>query len=324
MTDTSLPVEIGLLLYPQVQLAAVHGLTDLFAVADRLARERLGGDRPVLRVSHLHCEEPAGNLVRVFDSHPRGHGEPMVIVLPPSLADPLTAADLPGLLATLRARHAAGAILAAVCSGAFLLAKTGLLSGRRATTHQVYANELAARFPEIQVAMDKRVIDHGDVLTAGGLMSWTDLGLTLVERLLGRDTMLDTARFLLVDPPGDEQARTGAFVPRLTHGDSAVLKVQQWLRREGTRKVTIAAMAAQAGLEERTFHRRFRKATELKPTEYCQHLRVDDARGLLEATRQPVEQIAWQVGYEDPSSFRKVFLRMTGLSPSAYRQRFRL
>lgn len=317
------PLEIGLLRYPHVQLAAVHGMTDLFVVADRLARERRGADHPLLRVSHLHWDESAQRLVRTPDTVASAHAKPAVIILPPSLADPLTAIDPPGMLDALRDHHAAGVTLAAVCSGAFLLARTGLLAGRPATTHRIYALELAARFPDVHVDADTLIVDQGDLLTASGLMSWTDLGLTLVCRLLGRATMLDTAHFLLVDPPDVAPRNRSAFVPVLSHGDAAVLKVQQWLRREGTRNVTIAAMAAQAGLEERTFHRRFRKATGLRPTEYCQHLRVDDARGLLDVTRQSVEQIAWQVGYEDPGSFRKVFIRITGQSPSAYRQRER-
>lgn len=100
------------------------------------------------------------------------------------------------------------------------------------------------------------------------------------------------------------------------------MKVQHWLQRNGARDVTTGAMAQMAGLEERTFQRRFGAATGLKPIEYCQHLRIGKARGLLEAGNDPVDQIAWEVGYEDPAAFRKLFVRVTGLSPGDYRRRF--
>jgi transcriptional regulator GlxA family with amidase domain len=322
MSQVAYLAEIGLLLYPHAQLAAIHGLTDLFTVADRLARERLGGSGPLLRISHFSCVPDAAAPARVFDTHPQAEGQPAVLIVPPSLADPLTAEAMPSLAAWLRERHAAGAALAAVCSGAFVLAQTGLLAGRTATTHWIYAEALSLRHPGIRVDTGPLVIDHGDILTAGGLMAWTDLGLTLVDRLLGPDAMQETARFLLVDPPASAPRQPG-FSPELAHGDAAILKVQQWLQREGTRHVTIAAMAAQANLEPRTFLRRFHKATGYKPTEYCQHQRVDDAREMLVATSLAVDQIAWHVGYGDPASFRKVFTRSTGLSPRDYRRRFR-
>lgn len=322
MMTAASPPEIGLLVYPQAQLAAVHGLTDLFAVADRLARQRLGRTEPLIRVSHLVAGEAGGPVVRSFDSVPGAGGDPAVIILPPTLDDRPSGSAAAGLVAFLRARHAAGATLASVCAGAFLLAETGLLNGRTATTHWVCADELAERFRDVRVDVDKLLVDDGDIITAGGLMAWTDLGLKFVERLLGSAAMIETARFLLVDPPGREQRAYSAFSPKLAHGDAAVLQVQHWLQETAGREATTRAMAAKAGLEERTFLRRFRKATGLRPTEYCQHLRVGKARELLEATRQPVAQIAWDVGYEDPGSFRKVFIKATGLTPGDYRRRF--
>lgn len=314
--------EIGLALYPQAQLAAVHGLTDLFGVADRLTRERLGGCEPLLRVSHLRCGEGNGRVARTFDTRPGAGGDPAVVILPPSLAGPPAREDLAGLIAFLRARHAAGAILASVCAGAYVLAETGLLNGRTATTHWSVAGDLAERFRDVRVDADKLVVDDGDIITAGGLMAWTDLGLRLVDRLLGPAAMIETARFLIVDPPRREQRAYSAFSPRLAHGDDAILKVQRWLQARGARDATLAVMAERAGLEERTFLRRFRNATGLKPTEYRQQLRVGRAREMLEATTRPVDQIARDVGYEDAGSFRKIFVRVTGLAPGDYRRRF--
>ncbi|MER9975999.1 GlxA family transcriptional regulator [Mesorhizobium sp. M0085] len=321
MTATRDLIEIGLVLYPGVQEAAVLGLTDLFMLANRLAVER-SPDAARLRVSHWQLEDAGHTVVRTFDSDPGADNEPTMVILPPTLGDPIAREAAAAYAGWLRDRHGAGATLGSVCAGAFVLAETGLLSGRAATTHWAYRDALALRFPDILLDADRLVIDDGDVITAGGYMAWTDLGLKLVDRVLGSAVMMDTARFMLVDPPGREQRFYSPFAPRLTHDDEAILKVQHWLQANGARDVTLGAMAAHAGLEERTFLRRFRNATGLRPTEYCQHLRVGKAREMLESTMRSIDQIAWEVGYDDPGSFRKVFARITGLVPGDYRKRF--
>ncbi|GLK79597.1 GlxA family transcriptional regulator [Methylopila turkensis] len=315
--------EIGVLIYPRAQLGAVHGLSDLFSVANLMARNRDGARAAQLRISHWTGREDGG-VERTLDSHPGLAGEPDVVVMPPAVIAPITAEEAKPLAIWLRERHDRGATLCSVCAGAFLLGETGLLEGRPATTHWHFAEDFATRFPDARMDIDKLVIDDGDLITAGGLMAWTDLGLKLVDRLLGPSVMLETARFLLVDPPGREQRHYSLFSPRLRHGDEAVLKAQHWLQATGARDASLAAMAEKAGLEPRTFLRRFHKATGMKPTEYCQHLRVGRARDMLETTARPVEQIAWDVGYEDPGAFRKVFVKVTGLGPREYRQRFGL
>ncbi|WP_277372635.1 GlxA family transcriptional regulator [Pseudomonas sp. AA-38] len=314
-------LEIGLLLYPGVQLAAVHGLGDLFAVANRMVAEQQRQGLPSLRISHWQADA-TGALVRVFDSQPQAVGAPQVVILPPCLGgdaeQPLAACYGDWL----RQQHGVGVTLASVCAGAFPLAHAGLLDGRRVTTHWALAAQLAARFPQVQVLPERMVVDDGDLITAGGLMAWTDLGLALVTRLLGPTVAAETARFLVVDLNRESQRHFSHFVPSFDHGDAAVLAVQHWLQGEASAEAVLADMAARAGLGERTFLRRFRAATGLKPTEYCQQLRVTKARELLEFTRQSIDQVAWQVGYRDSGAFRKVFARLVGLSPGDYRRRF--
>jgi transcriptional regulator GlxA family with amidase domain len=205
--------------------------------------------------------------------------------------------------------------LASICAGAFLLAETALLDGRTATTHWLYVERFNARFPAVRLDADQLLIDGEDLVTAGGLMAWTDLGLRLVDRYLGAKRMLDTARILVIDPPGRQQRYYSAFSPRLSHGDSAVLAVQAWLQETGAQDIALATLAQRAGLEQRTFLRRFRQATGMTTTAYCQQLRVGRARELLQASRLPLERVAWEVGYSDPGAFRKVFTRVVGLSP---------
>jgi len=318
-------IEIGLLIYPGAQAAALHGLTDLFAVADRIAGEQAAAQLPSLRISHWAANS-GGEPQRVFDTHPDRPPEAgsrlAAVLVPPSLFGLPDAAPVRHLTQWLAARHAEGAIVGAVCIGGLLVAEAGLLNGRAATAHWSGAEAFARRFPQVRLEAHKPIVDDGDLITSAGLMAWSEVGLRVVDRLLGPSIASRTARFLVVEHSDSAQQCGSNFAPLLGHGDAAILKVQHWLQGNGAVDVSLAMMAAQAGLEERTFLRRFRAATGLKPTEYCQHLRVGKAREMLEFTNGTVEHIAYTVGYLDPGSFRSTFRKITGLSPSDYRKRF--
>ncbi|MBA1428823.1 MULTISPECIES: GlxA family transcriptional regulator [Pseudomonas fluorescens group] len=314
-------VELGIVIYQGAQLAAVHGLTDLFGVANRIAAEHPSAQLPTLRVSHWQVDKQ-GMPVRVFDTQPGADLTLAAVLVPPSVGDFSEEQTPPALLEWLRQQHAAGTVLAGVCIGSIMLARSGLLDGRRATAHWSSAASFAVRYPAVRLEADTPIVDDGDLITTAGLMAWSELGLRLVERLLGPSIAADTARFLVIEHSGSASQCASNFAPILGHGDAAILKVQHWLQASGAVEVSIAAMAQQAGLEERTFLRRFRSATGLKPTEYCQHLRVGKARQLLELTNGTIDHIAWTVGYQDPSAFRATFKKITGLVPSDYRSRF--
>ena len=322
MTTAASIVHIAILAYPHCQLAALHGLTDLFVEASRIARDLAGSTAPQLRVTHWKINPNGHRLELCFDTHKGPPPPTTIIIAPPTLNGPPVPDEIRPFAQWLRERHVEGATLCSVCGGTFLLAETGLLRDRRATTHWGYAAELSRLHPEIHVDGDRLIIDDGDIITTGGIMSWTDLGLKLVDRFLGSAVMLATARFFLIDTAGREQRFYSTFSPKFDHGDEAVLKVQHWLQKDGIRSALLGEMAHHAGLEERTFIRRFRKATGFNPTEYCQRLRVSKAREMLELTNRTVDQVAWDVGYEDTSSFRKVFHKVVGLKPMDYRKRF--
>lgn len=317
------PLEIGLLLYPGVQMASVLGITDVLHYAEQAARRRHGSaGGPLLRISHWSPGAGA-EPVRSYDSCPDLPGAPAMIVMPPSMTPP-SAAEAARFAAWLRESHAQGTALVSICAGAFVLAATGLLAGRTITTHWFFASALQARVPDAEVETARMIVEDGDIITAGGMMAWTDLTLTLIGRVLGGAVMIDTAKAFVVDPPGRPQGWYAGFVPRFDHGDAAILRVQEWLQSIDTRDVPLDAMAAEAGLEKRTFVRRFRKATGLTSGDYLQHLRVAHAQDLLQFTTQSLSQIAWSAGYADVGTFRKVFMRVVDLSPNNYRKKFGL
>ncbi|MCS3417214.1 transcriptional regulator GlxA family with amidase domain [Pseudomonas sp. BIGb0450] len=314
-------VELGVLIYSGAQMAAVHGLTDLFAVANRIAAEHQSAQLPSLRISHWQAETGQAPT-RVFDTQPGTVQALTALLIPPSIAGFSEGQASSELLDWLRQQHRTGTILGGVCVGSILLAESGLLDGRSATTHWTSAKSFAERYPAIRLEADKPIVDDGDLITTAGLMAWSELGLRLVDRLLGPSIAASTARFLVIEHSDSASECGSNFAPILAHGDAAILKVQHWLQASGAVDVSLAAMAQEAGLEERTFLRRFRAATGLKPTEYCQHLRVGKARQMLEFTNGTIDHIAWTVGYQDPGAFRATFKKITGLAPSDYRSRF--
>ena len=221
MAASSETLSIGLLAYPGAQRAALFGLHDLLSTANRMGSGPVGLRRTL---------EP-----RILDPGAGLSTAPAltVLVLPPCLGYDTGCTPDPALVAGLRELHGAGTLLCSVCAGAFLLAETGLLEGRPATTHWALADAFRARFPGVDLDPDRLIVDDGDLITAGGLMAWVDLGLALIHRFLGTEALLETARLFLVDPGGREQRFYAPFAPRLDHGDRAILAVQHWLQTQG-------------------------------------------------------------------------------------------
>jgi transcriptional regulator GlxA family with amidase domain len=315
--------EIGIVDYPGAQAACILGLTDFFGIASTIALDHRLSEQTALRVTHWKAIDFFdANLSCVYDSAPRGTPQPNILIIPPTMVDP-DDPDIPGgVVSWVRRRHAAGTTLISLCSGAFILAATGLVDGQAVATHQICAQALARRFPKIVVDTNRRIIELGDIVTAGGFLSWVDLGLFLVDRIFGPALRAETARFVLDDPvAGDARFFTG-FAPPLTHGDGAVLKAQEWVHMRDGRGVSLAALATAAGLERRTLLRRFAGATGLTPIEYCRRVRIARAREVLEGGATSQKQIAESLGYKDVPSFARAFRKATGLAPGAYRKKF--
>lgn len=212
--------------------------------------------------------------------------------------------------------------VASNCTGAFLLAEAGLLEGRQATTHWGFSNQFRKRFPGVDLQPDKLITVDGHIACAGGGMAWWDLGVYLVERYAGAKVARELAKAFVIDAGRTSQAPYGALQARRYHSDAAVLKLQDWLDVNYTSPVTLQALAAFAGLTERSLIRRFKAATGDTPTGYLQILRIEAARQHLENSRVAVEVVTRLVGYEDVSSFSRLFRKHTGLAPGIYRARF--
>ena len=307
-------VKVAVIDYPGAMKSAIEGLSELFAMASRLSLERQEKGRFEVQVV------PSAE---VTDLSASGMTDiPQVIILPPCIEGGFYTDEQPVLSEWLKMMHASGVLLCSVCAGAFLLAQTGLLNQRATTTHWMLADRLAQRFPEIRVDDSKILINDGDLITAGGLMAWLDLGLELVAQFGSPALMRQLGKHLVVDTAPRQQRYYRCFMPPFDHGDRAVLKSQHYLQSHSHTSVTVKQLAEACHLTERTFLRRFVRATGYKPKEYIQQLRISKACDALESSADSIELVALGSGYDDVSAFRKVFIKITGLTPREFRGRF--
>jgi transcriptional regulator GlxA family with amidase domain len=208
-----------------------------------------------------------------------------------------------------------------------LIAETGLLSGRSVTIHPAYAPTFRDNFPDVALRLDEVLIATGEreeLVMSGASASWHDLVLYLVARHVGPTAAQALAKFLLLQWHTDGQGPYVPFDPPRDHGDAVVAGAQDWLRTHYAVAAPVAELVERSGLPERTFKRRFTAATGYSPIAYVQHVRVEEAKRRLERTGEPVDAISYAVGYEDPASFRRLFKRITGVSPGAYRRKLQL
>lgn len=252
------------------------------------------------------------------------------IVIVPSIlldGDAWPTGRYPELVAWLHAMHDRGAVLCSACSGLFLLAETGLFDGVESTVHWNYAGAFRKTFPGVPVHPERVLVVSGarqQFVSSGASMTWHDLVLYLIVRYVNATAAQSVARAFALQWHHDGLAPYIVFEGPKHHGDSVVLDAQEWLAANFSVGSPVEETIRRCGLAERTFKRRFAKATGFAPIEYVQRLRIEDAKRRLERTDAPVEEIGWRVGYEDPSFFRRLFKRTTGLSPAQYRRRFQI
>jgi transcriptional regulator GlxA family with amidase domain len=233
----------------------------------------------------------------------------------------------PELVEWVSRMHGQGALLCSACSGVFLLAETGLFDEYETTIHWGYADAFAHVFPRIPLHPERVLVVAGDreqLISSGASMSWHDLVLYLIARHVGAAAAQTIARFFALQWHHDGLAPYIVFQGRKDHGDAVVADAQTWLSTHFSVGSPVEEIVRRSGLAERTFKRRFTDATAFAPIDYVQRLRVEDAKRRLERTDTSADEISWQVGYEDPAFFRRLFKRVTGLTPGAYRKRFHL
>ncbi len=221
--------------------------------------------------------------------------------------------------------YAGGAIVASVCSGSIILAESGILDGFEAAGHWAYREMFRDHYPKVKLRENAILCLAGEqdrIVTAGAVASWQELTVYLITRLCGPEQALRATKIFLLSDHSGGQLPFAVVTPRLQQADAVIGDCQVWIAENYASPNPVARMTARAGLQPRTFARRFRSATEYQPMDYVHAIRIEEAKQLLESSDISVEKIGQAVGYEDPTSFRRLFKRKGGLTPAAYRRKF--
>ncbi|EFK57108.1 GlxA family transcriptional regulator [Sphingobacterium spiritivorum] len=221
-----------------------------------------------------------------------------------------------------RKLHLNGASLASLCVGAFLLAETGLLSGKKCSTHWAYINEFKEKYPDIEIEDGAVITAHDNIYSSGGASSLWNLILYLVEKYSDRETAVLIAKYFALDISRDSQSQFAIFRGQRNHDDADIQKVQDYVEKHYEDKITIDDLANLSSMGRRTFERRFKEATNNTAVEYIQRVRIEAAKKFFEASRKNVSEVMYDVGYSDTKAFRDIFKKITGLTPIEYRNKF--
>ncbi len=221
-----------------------------------------------------------------------------------------------------RRQYRQGAVIAASCSGTMLLAETGLLDGKSATTSWWLKNLFKRRYPKISLRIDRLLVEHGRLLSAGAVTSYTNLVLRLIEIFAGKTIALACAKMMLVDINRFSQAPYMMLQSILDHSDNLVAKAQYWISQHLQAKIDLMDLSSHLAVSYRTLIRRFKTATGETPIQYIQKSRIESAKHLLETTDLNLEAVMERVGYADASAFSLLFKRLTRLTPREYRRQF--
>lgn len=327
-------IDAFILALPETAGSALYGMLDVLAATGTLWRELVGDDpaRPLIRpriVSLSRAPFRCGNGIPVSPELAIDEACESAIVILPELW--LAPSDdmrerYPEVKDWIRRRHQAGSTIYSACSGSVLLASTGLLNGRDATSHWGYTDLFRKKFPEVRFNPEPNLVfadPAGSIVTAGGTTSWHDLAIHIISRHCSPGEALRIAKVYLLKWHGEGQLPYASLVRRQPHADSVVRRAEDWLAKNFREPQAVAAVVAECGIPQRSLKRRFKAATGSTIIGYAQNLRIEEAKRLLEADDISSEEIAAHVGYENSAFFRRLFKACTGLTPGEYRRMFR-
>lgn len=321
------PIEISVLALPDAFMSSLMGFVDTLTLPGRIAPAMPFSVQVVAR--ELDTEIGPRRMPMRVDSTLDAVRSCNVVIVPALVfeRDDWVVGRYPQEVAWLQRMQAEGATICSACSGSLLLAEAGLLDGKVATSHWDLAPVFKRLFPAVELRLDREIVITGDenrLVMSGAAAAWHDLAMYLVARFCGPAIATAVAKFFMLQWHTDGQAPYRMFRENLDHDDAAVLKAQAWLQDNWQAPGPVEGMINAAGISERNFKRRFRKATDQTPIRYVQLLRIENAKQRLEHSQDSIDAICAQVGYEDASFFRRLFKRVTGMTPGNYRRKFRI
>ena len=320
--------QVVILAFDGALASAITGIVDLFSMAgtswNRIQNQQIE------RLFEVKIASPKGQSIQCINGI-KMHAELSYqeiqyadLVVVPTIGAALLSVlqRTPELIIFLQYAQQQHFMIAANCTGNFFLAEAGILNGKQATTHWGFEAIFKQRYPQVELKVE-RMITHADhIYCAGGGLAWFDLGLHLTERFYGFEVAIQTAKSFVIDYRRDSQLSYSLMKIAKPHQDALVQEVQNWMEQHYSQNFNLDEIAQHFNLSTRSLIRRFKAALDLAPNQYLQAMRIEAARKQLEQTDYTVEQIMLAVGYNDSSSFRRLFLKKTGLTPLDYRRRF--
>jgi transcriptional regulator GlxA family with amidase domain len=327
-------IDVLVVALPETAGSALYGMVDVLSAAGNLwnTLTRASESERCFRVrivSHQAAPFRCGNGIPVAPDHAIADDPAAPVVIVPELwlgPDESMSGRHPEVVDWLRRRYRDGAHLYSACSGAIFLAETGLLDGCPATSHWGYADLFRTRYPRVRFDPAPNLAyarADGRIVTAGGTTSWHDLALHIIGRHASPGEALRIAKVYLMKWHAEGQLPYAPLVIEKPHGDAVVRRCERWLNAHWLDADAVGQAAEVAGVPKRTLERRFKAATGCSLLEYLQNLRIEQAKRLLENGLTPLDDIVAECGYADVSSFRRLFRRLTGLTPGQYRRLFR-
>ncbi|SEK63172.1 GlxA family transcriptional regulator [Parapedobacter koreensis] len=318
-------MQLSIILTSNYRLLSLAAIADVFETANRLLNE--DGKPDFFNITFVGSatakELPDGLNHIAYAPIERGSFYDMIFVPafgPVDMAKTLEENSC--LFPWLHAQYHQGAVLASNCTGAFLLAASGLLNDKRATTHVDAADKLAAYFPKVKLEQDAVVTHDANIYTSGGATSGFHLMLALIQKCCGRELAVRIAKIFSIDMDRENQAHFSHFAPMEAHDDELVMRVQHKIKNQFPEIRSIEEAIADIPASRRNFVRRFKQATGLTPIRYLQKTKIEAAKKLLENTEKGLLEIMLSAGYNDMKNFRQLFKENTGMTPKAYRDKF--
>jgi transcriptional regulator GlxA family with amidase domain len=306
-------------------LSSIVGTYKIFTRANEFQKSIR--KREVFRIQVAGVSKKVDFYGGLFTVHPQAHISSIKrtnLIVIPSLNhnyDKAIGANKP-MIDWIQKQYKLGAELACICTGAFMLASTGILDGRTCSTHWAAANTFRTLFPNVNLQADRVITDEAGIYTNGGAYSFLNLLIYLVEKYYGRSTAIYCSKVFQIDPNRESQSPFSIFTGQKHHGDEVVTRAQAYIESHFDERMNIEKICSKFLVGRRNFDRRFIKATGNTPLEYAQRVKIEAAKKAFESTGKTVNEVMYEVGYSDQKAFREIFRKITGNSPLEYRRRY--
>jgi transcriptional regulator GlxA family with amidase domain len=319
-------MKIGIIAYEDCTASMILGMMDILALANTQVQNN---KKRLFEVSVISRD---GNIVRSFNGYPiqcsssiRSKQIYDIIYVPGFLADSMEVLSREqAIIKWLKAQYDRGVKMTAACNGNLLIAEAGILKNKYATTHWSLKAFFENRYPDVHLQPEKILVDEGVVVSAAGVTAYMNLALHLIAKHGSGEIASYCSKVFLIDSGRRIQTPYILFSTPRNHGDKEILKVQDWIEGNYTNTLTVDSIMERSALGRRTLMRRFKKAIGDTPIEYLQRIRIENAKRFLETTNKTFSEITWEVGYNDISSFQRLFKHHTRLTPKEYRNKFTL